>query len=170
VDLRKGESTRTLCSTLLRKGFAEPSESPPMLVRSYRTVSPLPVTSFPAHRRFAFCCTDPSGHPDLALASILLYGVPTFLDRVMPCRGHPANSPSLRSVGEICSIQPRRSATHEVVDVGVLCRGLEADGQTSPFGVTCSDDEILGTQESKSGRYCIRNWEACISVLEFLAE
>jgi hypothetical protein len=141
-----------------------------MLVRSYRTVSPLPVTSFLAPRRTAFCCTDPSGHPDLALASILLYGVPTFLDRVMPCRGHPANSPSLSSVGEIFSIKPGRSATHEVVDVGVLCRGLEADGQTGPFGVTCPNDEILCSQTSKGGRYCIRNWEARIGIFELLTE
>src|SRR5207248_224690 len=31
------------CSALLRVGFAEPPESPRALVRSYRTVSPLPV-------------------------------------------------------------------------------------------------------------------------------
>ncbi len=46
------------------------------------------------HRRFAFCCTGPSRRRDLALASTLPVGVPTFLDTVMPCRGHPADSPS----------------------------------------------------------------------------
>ena len=40
-----------LCLTLLRVEFAEPRESPRTLVRSYRTVSPLPVTGCPAHRR-----------------------------------------------------------------------------------------------------------------------
>ena len=40
----------------------------------------------------------PSGRPDLALASILPCGVPTFLDAVKPRRGHPNDSPSLRSV------------------------------------------------------------------------
>ena len=33
---------RTLCLALLRAGFAEPAGSPRLLVRSYRTVSPLP--------------------------------------------------------------------------------------------------------------------------------
>ena len=33
-----------LCSTLLRVGFTEPTTSPSPLVRSYRTVSALPVT------------------------------------------------------------------------------------------------------------------------------
>ena len=32
-----------LCLVLLRVGFAKPAESPRLLVRSYRTVSPLPV-------------------------------------------------------------------------------------------------------------------------------
>ena len=44
-------------SALLQVGFTEPSESLRMLVRSYRTVSPLPVPGCPGHRRFAFCCT-----------------------------------------------------------------------------------------------------------------
>ncbi len=44
-------AARPLCLTLLRVEFAEPCESPRTLVRSYRTVSPLPVTGCPAHRR-----------------------------------------------------------------------------------------------------------------------
>ena len=83
----------TPCLALLRVGFAEPYESLRMLVRSYRTVSALPVTSELAHRR-SLSVAQPSGHPDLALASTLPYGVPTFLDTVLPCRGHPTNSPS----------------------------------------------------------------------------
>ena len=45
---------------LLRVGFAEPSGSPRALVRSYRTVSTLPVTHRspgPAHRRSVLCGT-----------------------------------------------------------------------------------------------------------------
>ena len=38
-----GRAAHSLCSALLRVGFVEPPESPPALVRSYRTVSPLPV-------------------------------------------------------------------------------------------------------------------------------
>ena len=42
-------------------GFTEPTESPRSLVRSYRTVSPLPrMTGIPVTvRRFALCCTFP---------------------------------------------------------------------------------------------------------------
>jgi hypothetical protein len=49
------------CVALLRVGFAEPPGSPRALVRSYRTVSPLPVRGRsgdrPRHRRFVFCGT-----------------------------------------------------------------------------------------------------------------
>jgi hypothetical protein len=38
------------CSTLLRVGFTEPTPSPTPLVRSYRTVSPSPVTCEHVHR------------------------------------------------------------------------------------------------------------------------
>ncbi len=59
-----------LCLALLRVGFAEPDRSPGLLVRSYRTVSPLPHRSLRASelagatsmRRFIFCGT----FPDLA--------------------------------------------------------------------------------------------------------
>jgi hypothetical protein len=95
---RGGRAARPLCVALLRVGFAEPPGSPRTLVRSYRTVSPSPVTGRPVHRRSALCCTDPSGRPDLALASTLPGGVPTFLDTVEPCRGHPAVSPSQQRV------------------------------------------------------------------------
>ncbi len=37
-------AVHTLCLALLRVGFTEPHESPRTLVRSYRTVAPLPVT------------------------------------------------------------------------------------------------------------------------------
>ena len=67
-------------SALLRVGVTEPARSPEPLERSYRTVSPLPVPGEPGHRRFAFCCPIPSGHPDLARTSTLPYGAPTFLD------------------------------------------------------------------------------------------
>jgi hypothetical protein len=49
------------CVALLPVGFAEPPGSPRALVRSYRTVSPLPVRGRSGdrsrHRRFAFCGT-----------------------------------------------------------------------------------------------------------------
>ena len=49
---RSGRAAHTFCSTLLRVGFAEPPGSPRTLVRSYRTVSPLPV---PVARPSAVC-------------------------------------------------------------------------------------------------------------------
>ena len=54
---------------------------PETLVRSYRTVSPLPVPCRfrSGHRRSVLCCPNPSGRPDLALASTLPDGAPTFL-------------------------------------------------------------------------------------------
>ena len=46
-----GRAVRSLCLTLLRVEFAEPCESPLTLVRSYRTVSPSPVTGRDDHVR-----------------------------------------------------------------------------------------------------------------------
>jgi hypothetical protein len=82
-----GRATHPLCSALLRVGFVEPLESPPALVRSYRTVSPLPVRpSTPGGREppSAVCSLwhFPAGHPDWALPSTLPCGVRTFLGRV----------------------------------------------------------------------------------------
>ena len=76
-----GRAARAPCSTLLRVGFTEPTGSPRSLVRSYRTVSPLPVRH-PGVTPSAVCSLwhFPAGHPDWPLASTLPYGVPTFLD------------------------------------------------------------------------------------------
>ena len=75
-----GRAAHPLCSALLRKGVAQPPGSPPTLVRSYRTVSPSPVRPGGRHRRSALCCPVPSDRSDLALASFLPCGVPTFLE------------------------------------------------------------------------------------------
>jgi len=76
-----GRAARTPCSTLLRVGFTEPPGSPRTLVRSYRTVSPLPVRDLEASPS-AVCSLwhFPAGRPDWPLASTLPCGVPTFLD------------------------------------------------------------------------------------------
>ncbi len=63
-------------STLLRAGFTEPPRSPGALVRSYRTVSPLPARCAPA---VCFLWHCPAGHPGLPLTTALLCGVRTFL-------------------------------------------------------------------------------------------
>ena len=86
----------SFCLALLRKGFTKPHESLRMLVRSYRTVSPLPVML--AHPSAVYSLLHfPSGCPNLALASFLPCEAPTFLSNLR-CRGHPDNSPSSTSV------------------------------------------------------------------------
>jgi hypothetical protein len=54
---RGGRAARVPRSTLLRVGFTEPVRSPGPLVRSYRTVSPLPVRTGARHRRSVLCGT-----------------------------------------------------------------------------------------------------------------
>lgn len=76
---------------LAPNGGTEPPRSLRTLVRSYRTVSTLPVTvNGPSAVYFLLLPT--SGRPDLALASALPCGVPTFLDAEH--RDHLTNSPS----------------------------------------------------------------------------
>src|SRR5262245_1172469 len=66
-------------SALHRVGFAEPTRSPGPLVRSYRTVSPLPRP--PVTETAAVCSLwrCPWGHPPWTLSSTLPCGARTFL-------------------------------------------------------------------------------------------
>src|SRR6476661_2529280 len=80
---------------LLRVGVAEPPGSPRTLVRSYRTVSPLPVRRVAPPSAVCSLLPDPTGHPVLALASTLPFGVPTFLD-VRANSGAAATRPAHR--------------------------------------------------------------------------
>jgi len=61
TDSWQSEDCRSFCLALLPMGFTQPARSPEPLVRSYRTVSPLPPAEpcSPADRRFTFCCTCP---------------------------------------------------------------------------------------------------------------
>ena len=125
-----GRAAHVPCSTLLRVGFTEPTGSPRPLVRSYRTVSPLPVRTLAAAPS-AVCSLwhCPAGHPDWPLASTLPYGVPTFLDlfptggepSIDTGRDHPVGSPSSPSSHRSRAAIPRgggaqlrsfRSGTH----------------------------------------------------------
>lgn len=115
--LERGGRATLLLLGLAPGGGCQPPGSLRTLVRSYRTVSPLPVQAGACHRRSALCCPDPAGHPVLALASTLPYGVPTFLDGVVPRRGHPAGSPSrtrltrdVRSLAETRAFFSERAA------------------------------------------------------------
>ncbi len=95
-----GRAARVPCSALLRVGFTKPSGSPRTLVRSYRTVSPLPVRPRfrDRHRRSALCGTV------LRVAPTGCWPAPCPVEsrpsstrsrfRTKPCRGHPAGSPS----------------------------------------------------------------------------
>ena len=65
-------------SILLRVGFAEPPQSPAVLVVSYTTVSPLPRSRGAVYSLWHF----PAGHPGWALPTTLPCGVRTFLDQV----------------------------------------------------------------------------------------
>ena len=76
----EGRTTRRLVLALLRMGFTEPARSPRLLVRSYRTVSPLPVAGKADPSAVCFLWHFPAGHPDWPLASILSWGAPTFLN------------------------------------------------------------------------------------------
>lgn len=75
-------------SILLRVGFTKLLPSPTILVRSYRTFSPLPARG----GRFVFCGTVPAGHPGLLLATTVALWSPDFpprpacpVYRVVPC-------------------------------------------------------------------------------------
>ena len=125
---RGGRAARASCSALLRVGFAEPPGSPRTLVRSYRTVSPSPVTGRPAHRRSLSVALSvrsprPGSRQHPALWS------PDFPRRDEQRRGHPADSPS---TGHSTAVSTARSgvAGHALVDVRVVGRRLQGDRRT----------------------------------------
>ena len=80
---------------LLRVGFAEPLRSPGMLVRSYRTVSPLPPSPVAVYFLWHF----PASHLGLPLAITLLCEVRTFLERYLrpPAAARPTRPPYKRT-------------------------------------------------------------------------
>ena len=77
----KGErAVRALCSALLRVGFASRPGHPGRWCALTAPFHPCLWPGHPGPSADSLCCTDPSGRPDLALASTLPCGVPTFLD------------------------------------------------------------------------------------------
>jgi len=76
-ELRAGHSQALPYLVLLRVGFTKPATSPPQLVSSYLTFSPLPCYG-PA---VFFLWHFPSGHPGFVLRSTLPCGARTFLQR-----------------------------------------------------------------------------------------
>src|SRR5207302_8972531 len=65
---------------LLQVGFTEPLRSPGALVRSYRTVSPLPDSDFGARSGGLLSVALSAGRPAWALPSTLPCGARTFLN------------------------------------------------------------------------------------------
>src|SRR5262249_46964180 len=102
-ELGRAALERSLLA-LLRTGVAEPRRSPAALVGSYPTVSPLPR---PEGHGGLLSVAPSRGRPRPALASVLPYGVRTFLDV-------PEGSP--RPPGRLLRIdgtaQGRREASH----------------------------------------------------------
>ena len=80
--------------TLLRMGFTKPTESPRPLVRSYRTVSPLPVIGIRSIGGL-FSVALSCGFPRLAVSQHPVLWSPDLPQpiRCRNCRGHPVNSP-----------------------------------------------------------------------------
>ena len=96
VALAGGRVTRAPCSALLPVGLIKPPGSPRTLVRSCRTVSPLPVTSGrPAvHRRSVLCDTVRQVAPTWLSPAPCPVEPRLSSTRSMPSRGHPAHSSS----------------------------------------------------------------------------
>jgi len=132
----EGRTVRSaLCLALLPVGVADPAGSPRPLVRSYRTVSPLPVPGEPGHRRSAFCCPVREVAPAWLSPAPLSCGAPTFLSplhRGTTDRGHPEDSPSARpyrATHQGSPASPRRSARQRLVRAGQ--RGSGPSGKRS---------------------------------------
>src|SRR5437763_8724415 len=107
------------CSALLRVGFAEPPESPRALVRSYRTVSPLPVPRGAIGGLFSVALS--CGSPRLAASQ------------------HPALwSPDLPRPGHAGPRPPGRLAAH------IVPRTRTIPHKCRP---TCQPSSPLGTAE-----------------------
>ncbi len=88
---RTGRPRASPYLALLRVGFAEPARSPGPLVRSYRTVSPLPRLS----EAVCFLWHFPEGRPRWTLSTTLPFGARTFLPQTMlraAARPAPANA------------------------------------------------------------------------------
>ncbi len=83
------------CLVLLRVGFTEPAESPRLLVRSYRTVSPLPDPASPwrLDGPSAVCSLwhFPWPRGRSALPTTLSCGARTFLSPTSPAGGQSAS-------------------------------------------------------------------------------
>jgi len=86
-ELRAGHSQALLYLVLLRVGFTKPATSPPQLVSSYLTFSPLPGKGPAVYFLWHF----PWGRPRSALRTTLPCGARTFLQaKILPGDHRPS--------------------------------------------------------------------------------
>ena len=111
---RSGRAAHAFCSTLLRVGFAEPPGSLRTLVRSYRTVSPLPPSA-----AVSLCCTVRQVTPTWLSPAPCPMESRLSSTRSLPCRGHPADSPSALRLGR--SPDPRFWGAKSCVNARFAC-------------------------------------------------
>jgi hypothetical protein len=126
------------CAALLPVGFAEPPGSPRALVRSYRTVSPLPVRGRSGdrsrHRRSVLCGTflrvTPTGRYPAPCPTES--GRSSGRTPKHPARGHPAGSPpSLLSRSASAAASELHDRAQHLAPLHAVERGLdvaETDG------------------------------------------
>jgi hypothetical protein len=79
---------------LHRMGFTKLPRSPGELVRSYRTISPLPVFSITENRRFIFCCTflRVAATPRYGASCPAVFGLSSGF--FCPCKQQRQNNPA----------------------------------------------------------------------------
>jgi hypothetical protein len=123
-----GRAAHAPCSTLLRVGFTKPTGLPRSLVRSYRTVSPLPVPNS-AVGPSAVCSLwhCPAGRPDWPLTSTLPYGVPTFLDPIL-------SDNNSRPGGRAATTQPTHRRSYGPTPGQLRCTPDHVPGITAETG------------------------------------
>ena len=136
---RSGRAAHVPRLALLRVGFAEPAGSPRPLVRSCRTVSPLPVRANPSSAVF-FLWHFPAGHPDWLLASTLPCGAPTFLDPVPQAVRTAATRPAHRHP-PVCQAGRRCSCSDPI------CSAPVTDPESKTFADALSTGEFVVTAE-----------------------
>jgi len=95
------------CLALLPMGDTWPASSPRPPVGPYSTFSPLPSED---RRRIVFCGPVPSDHSAWALPSIALYGVRTFLERLVGRPRLPSLLGRLHGIMQLARGQDARSA------------------------------------------------------------
>src|SRR4051794_37192749 len=140
-----GRAAHPLCLALLRVGFAEPYKSPCTLVRSYRTVAPLPVASELAHRRsLSVALSVRSPRPGSRQHSALWS--PDF-----PRHGHRSampRPPGRLTIGGQCRT---RSASRlvELVHERVEAWRVHVDLQPRAVDVAGADDDLNGAKAAE---------------------